>query len=113
MAQRAKSITADVLADKTYQVAKEVLAGRMKEIGGRPRDIGFFPDIGVFGLIWDDLDFDRFPMEALLETSAKIGSGVGELARADIEPVVVVGRHGTTMGYFPRFDDVVLHKASF
>lgn len=113
MAHRAKSISAEALADKTFEVAKDVVSARIKEIGGRPGDIGFFPDIGIFGLIWDDLDFGRFPIEPLMETSAKIASGVGDLARTDIEPVVLVGRHGTTMGYFPRIDEIVLRKGGF
>lgn len=113
MAHRAKSISAEALADKTYEVAKEVVSARIKEIGGRPGDIGFFPDIGIFGLIWDDLDPGRFPMEPLIETSAKIASGVGDLARADIDPVVVITRHGTTMGYFPRIDEIVLRQGGF
>ena len=101
--ERAFSVSAGELFEKTSKAADAVLQARIKEFGGKLGEVSYFPDIGVIGIRAPELDFSMRVAEAMWDTASEITSNVGELARAG-NPVMLITRYGGTMGFFPAAD---------
>ncbi|WP_421703483.1 hypothetical protein [Aliiroseovarius sp.] len=93
-----KSISIDQLNEAAEKAVRSVLGDELDTFG-RPA-IGFLPDIGTVGLIWNDPDFTKFDASKMVEISAKITDAMGPLA-ANARPVATLTKGGATAGYFP------------
>lgn len=97
--QRAKSVSVDKLTEVAKEAAQSVLGDRLKALGGQA-EIGFFPDIFIFGLIFPDFRVDSLPVKEMMEISEKMTSAMGDFA-TNAQPTVQFSKHGATLGYFP------------
>lgn len=97
--QRAKSVPIDKLTEVAKEAAQSVLGDRLKALGGQA-EIGFFPDIFIFGLIFPDLRADSLPVKEMMDISQKMTTAMGEFA-VNAQPTVQFTKHGATLGYVP------------
>lgn len=96
----AKSISVDKLAEMAQSSAQKIIGERIQKLGAEAK-IGFFPDIGIFGIIIRDFDFDAMPAGEMLKLSTQIAGSLR--LDADLEPAIGFTRQFGTMGFFPPF----------
>ncbi|MDU8927224.1 hypothetical protein RXV86_07495 [Alisedimentitalea sp. MJ-SS2] len=95
---RAKTISSDELNKVAVAAARSVLKDVERMGGGCT--VGYFPDIGIVGLIWDEPNFDVLKAVDLLDISAKMASEMRSVA-GDARVGAHIFKGGATAGYFP------------
>lgn len=109
MSERAVSMSIDEIGARAEKAANAVFGSRLKEIGGKGVDVGFFPDIGTMGLICHGPKLENFTATELLDMSHAM---IKEMdISGDVRANVSIRPGGITMGYFPH--DPVMIKQLF
>ena len=96
--ERAKSISVEELKEAAAAAARSVLGDKPDRFGNPT--VGFIPDIGTVGLIWDQPDLANINAGELFEISAKMTQEMAAVARG-ARPTAAIVKGGVIAGYFP------------